>query len=158
MDWSQYGSSANPCSNGYHGDFVFSEPETLQLARYVNSIPNLFGYISFHSFGQLLMTPYAYTQNTSVNHDLLFDIGRIAVEQLETVRGSQYIVGTINNFFGATAGSSVDYVVINKEPKIVYCYELNNNHILSSEEIQPTGQEIFASLITIFSEAVNRGL
>lgn len=104
------------------------------------------------------MTPYAFTRNASIENDLLVDIGQISVQNLSTVRGREYRVGSINDFFGNVAGSSVDYVALTKTPKIVYCYELNNNHILPPEEIQPTGQEIFVSLMTIFTETVNRGL
>lgn len=158
VNWGQYGSSNNPCSNGYHGDRVFSEPETQQLAEFVKTVPNLFGYISFHSYGQLMMLPYAYTRNNSADHNLLMDIGQVANDYLSLVRGRRYSIGTINNFFGDVAGSSVDYVQLNQHPKITYCYELNNNHILPPEEISATGQEIFLSVMTVFREAVTRGL
>lgn len=158
MNWGQYGSSNNPCSNGYHGDNVFSEPETKQLSEFLETIPNIFGYISFHSFGGLMMLPYAFTSNFSVDHNLLLEIGQVAVDNLSLVRDRMYRLGTINDFFGNVAGSSVDYVQLNQQPKIVYCYELNNNHILPPEEINPTGQELFVSVMTIFSEAVSRGL
>lgn len=104
------------------------------------------------------MTPYAFTGNASIENDLLVDIGEISVQNLAAVRGRQYALGSINDFFGNVAGSSVDYVALTKAPKILYCYELNLNHILPPEEIQPTGREIFVSLMTIFSETVNRGL
>jgi Zinc carboxypeptidase len=158
VNWGQYGSSINPCSNSYHGDTAFSEPETRQLAEFMNSVPNLFGYISFHSYGQLLMLPYAFTSNFSTDHQLLLEIGQSAIQNLASIRDRQYRLGTINDFFGDVAGSSVDYVAINNSPKIVYCYELNNNHILPPEEIQATGRELFLSVMTIFRESVNRGL
>jgi hypothetical protein len=137
---------------------VFSEPETRQLAEFLNSVPNLFGYISFHSYGQLMMLPFSYTSNFSADHNLLMDIGNVANENLALVRGQTYRIGTINNFFGNTSGSSVDYVLLNQQPKIIYAYELNNNHILPPEEIIATGQELFLSVMTVFREAVARGL
>lgn len=86
------------------------------------------------------------------------DIGQVAVNNLAFVRGRQYSLGTINDFFGNVAGSSVDYVLLTQQPKIIYCYELNNNHILPPEEISATGQELFLSVMTILREAVTRGL
>lgn len=158
VNWGQYGSSNNPCSNGYHGDHVFSEQETQQLAEFLNTFPNLFGYISFHSFGELMMLPYAFTRNNSVDHNLLMEIAGVSNDYLSLVRGRRYSLGTINNFFGDVAGSSIDYVQLNQQPKITYCFELNNNHILPPEEIIATGQEIFLSVMTVFREAVTRGL
>lgn len=158
VNWGQYGSSENPCSNAYHGDHVFSEPETLQLAMFLNTVPNLFGYISFHSYGELMMLPYAYTSNFSADHNLLLEIAEVANDYLSLVRGRRYSIGTINRFFGNVAGSSVDYVQLHQQPKITYCYELNLSHILPPEEIAATGQEIFLSVMTVFREAVDRGL
>ena len=73
VNWAQYGASSNPCSSSYHGDEVFSEQETRQLAKFLLSVNNLFGYISFHSFGELLMLPYASSTDYSPEHDLLME-------------------------------------------------------------------------------------
>ncbi|KAG5680141.1 hypothetical protein PVAND_009666 [Polypedilum vanderplanki] len=159
VNWGSYGGSNNPCSSGYYGDFVFSEPETRQLANFLNDrFTNLFGYISFHSFGRLLMTPYAYSTENSTHIQKLNEIGAKAVDEIATFRGASYTLGTISRFFGLVAGSSVDYVELNQKPTLTYCYELSTNHILPNDEIKATGQEIFASIKTIFSEAIDQGL
>jgi carboxypeptidase A len=55
--FAQGGTSTNPCSDTYPGPSPFSEPETLALSNYLSTIPNLVGYLSFHAYGHMLMTP-----------------------------------------------------------------------------------------------------
>lgn len=104
------------------------------------------------------MTPYAYSFENSTHHEALFDIGAKAQEAIYTFRSSSYSLGMISQFFGLVAGSSVDYVELHQQPKLSYCYELSTNHVLPNDEIQATGREIFASIKTIFEEAIDRGI
>jgi hypothetical protein len=159
VNWGSYGGSTNPCSSSYYGDHVFSEPETKQLADFLNSqFTSLFAYISFHSYGQLLMTPYAFSASNSTNYETLIDIGAQAIDRISSFRNASYTLGTIRDFFGLVAGSSVDHVELNQKPTLTYCYELSTNHILPNNEIMATGREIFESIKTIFEEAIRRGL
>lgn len=98
--FSQFGASLNPCSSIYAGDFAFSEPEMKQLSEFVPQIDNLAAYFSFHSFGQLLMLPFAYTLEHLGNYNDLYEIGEKAVESLRGVHSNQYRLGTISSFFG----------------------------------------------------------
>lgn len=52
------GASSNPCSEQYAGAKPFSEPESVALAAFVKSFDNIRLYLSFHSYGQLLLFPY----------------------------------------------------------------------------------------------------
>uniref|UniRef100_A0A915ITH7 Peptidase M14 carboxypeptidase A domain-containing protein n=1 Tax=Romanomermis culicivorax TaxID=13658 RepID=A0A915ITH7_ROMCU len=53
------------CSNSYPGLAAFSEPETRAVSNFIrNRVDLLSGYISFHSYGQLWLYPYAYQENT----------------------------------------------------------------------------------------------
>lgn len=52
------GGSVNPCSEQYSGVKAFSEPESFALAAFIKSFDNIRLYLSFHSYGQLLLFPY----------------------------------------------------------------------------------------------------
>jgi hypothetical protein len=66
------GSSSSPCSDSYAGTSPFSETETETLSSYLSSISNsLLVYFSFHSYSQLLMFPYGYTQEHVSNYEEL---------------------------------------------------------------------------------------
>jgi len=77
------GRSRNPCSEQYNGWQAFSEPETRAIADYIlsltsttpasnvnddddddsdNDVGGLLIYVSLHSYGQHLLTPWGYTR------------------------------------------------------------------------------------------------
>lgn len=98
--FSQSGASLNACSNNYAGDFAFSEPEMKQLSEFVPTISNLAAYFSFHSFGQYLMMPFAYTLDHLGNYDNLHEIGLIALDSISVLHATEYRLGTVSDFFG----------------------------------------------------------
>jgi hypothetical protein len=104
------------------------------------------------------MTPYAVSRDAADNIQLLNEIGAKAKDALSSIRGTEYSVGTMSDFFGLIGGVSVDYVAIKHKPELAYCYEISNTHIVPSDEIQAIGQEMFASVKAIFIEAISRGL
>lgn len=71
------GASADPCSETYAGVDPWSEPETKALADYLTSIRDKFDvYLSFHSYGQWLLSPYGHTAEAfPENYDALLEIG-----------------------------------------------------------------------------------
>lgn len=100
----EFGASANPCSSSYAGDFAFSEPEMKQFSEFVPKIRDLVGYFSFHSYGQLLMLPFAYTFEHEENFNTLYEIGEKAVETIKSKNGRQYQLGSVSNFFSKFKG------------------------------------------------------
>lgn len=52
------GGSSNPCSEQFAGVKPFSEPESGALAAFIKTFDNIRLYLSFHSYGQLLLFPY----------------------------------------------------------------------------------------------------
>lgn len=69
--WNAGGADNSPCSETYAGPKAFSEPETASLSKYLTTIgKNLVTYISFHSYSQLLMVPYGYTDEHLDNYNV----------------------------------------------------------------------------------------
>ena len=54
------GSSNRPCQEDYRGEYPFSEPETRNIKNFVDSHPNLRIALNYHSFGNLIITPFNY--------------------------------------------------------------------------------------------------
>ncbi|XP_070500960.1 zinc carboxypeptidase-like [Chironomus tepperi] len=158
VSWGVFGGSTLPCSAIYYGDHAFSEVEMKQFSEFIATVPNLFGYISFHSHGQYIMTPYALSRDPAENFDLLNSIGAEAKAAIFAQRGKEYRVGSMSDFFGLIGGTSVDYVVAHQNPLLAYCYEISDTHIVPTEELLPIGAELFASVRAIFNEAITRGL
>lgn len=61
----EVGTSNDPCSDIYRGPSAFSEPESVALANFILTIPNLKLYISLHAHGQFILYPYAYTSRNA---------------------------------------------------------------------------------------------
>lgn len=67
LQFTEVGASKNPCSEIYAGPRPFSEPEIQALSEFVKTFENLKLYISFHSYGQLLLFPYVSLTITSIS-------------------------------------------------------------------------------------------
>ena len=64
------GSSANPCEEDYRGESAFSEPETINIRNFVDAHPNLKIAYNYHSWGNLIITPFNYLKNEESNKKL----------------------------------------------------------------------------------------
>ena len=54
------GSSDNPCDIEYRGEYPFSEPETNNIKNFIDSHPDIKIAINYHSFGNIVITPFNY--------------------------------------------------------------------------------------------------
>ncbi|GLV20125.1 uncharacterized protein CBL_21339, partial [Carabus blaptoides fortunei] len=74
--WNEGGTSG-PCEEIYPGPEPFSEVETRSLSEYITSIhENLVGYLAIHSYSQLLLIPYGYSNAHVENYAELTLAGR----------------------------------------------------------------------------------
>lgn len=69
------GSSTNPSADNYAGTAPFSELETRTLSDYIKSIKNIEMYLSFHSYGQVLMIPFGNSTQHLANYQDAVSIG-----------------------------------------------------------------------------------
>ncbi len=64
------GSSDNPCSNTFHGEYAFSEPEAAAVADYISQDAEEYDvYWTLHTYGQLWMSPFGYTAEPPEDND-----------------------------------------------------------------------------------------
>jgi carboxypeptidase T len=93
FQWGGPGSSGSPCSETYRGPSPSSEPETQAITDYVRSIfpdqrdeslgpnqpapANATGiFFDIHSYSELVLWPWGYTEATSPNHAAFRTLGR----------------------------------------------------------------------------------
>lgn len=62
------GANRSPCSNIYAGRAAFSEPEVVGLRDFIEKISDLKVYISLHSYGQLFLSPWGFTNEKPYNY------------------------------------------------------------------------------------------
>ncbi|KAJ8919788.1 hypothetical protein NQ315_006317 [Exocentrus adspersus] len=155
--WNHGGTSGSPCTETFRGPQPFSEPCCRIMSEFITSIgEQLVAYISFHSFSQLLLIPYGYTPEHLENYEQIYQIGLKSAEALAQRYGTQYRVGTVYETIYQASGSSADWVKGVFKTPIVYGYELRDQgqygFLLPPDQIVPTAEETFDSLITIFRE------
>lgn len=165
-NWNGVGSSNDSCQCNFGGPKAFSEPESRAIKNFLDTFAESFrieAFFSLHSFSQLFMFPYGYSNRKVHNYEDLKKIGRKAVKAIKNTHGKIYAAGSSIETIYPNSGSSADFVHRNYKIPIVFTIELrgakdsSNLFILPADEIIPTGQEIVNSLIAALGEAKSLG-
>ena len=61
--WGTDGASQDPNDETYAGPAAFSEPETQAVKHFIESHPNITTLLSYHSFSELILYPWGYTDS-----------------------------------------------------------------------------------------------
>lgn len=64
--------SDNPCSEIYHGNAPFSEPETQNVKWLLDNYPNIRFFIDIHSYSELFLYPFGHDQNQNNDNNMTF--------------------------------------------------------------------------------------
>ncbi len=102
------GSSPNPWSDIYRGTAPFSEPETDYLRAFMMDHPPA-GAISYHSYSQLILYPWGYTDDMPADEAKMKFIGDEMNKRIFDVNGTVYQVGSAVTLY-FTNGDTVDWV------------------------------------------------
>ncbi|XP_023950706.2 zinc carboxypeptidase A 1-like, partial [Bicyclus anynana] len=161
-NWLVSGASTNPASDTFAGLGPFSEPESRSLSAYISSIGNKIElFLSFHSFGQLLLVPFGNSTAPYANYHDAINIGRRAMGALSVRYGTQYVTGNIAEAIYSATGGGIDWVKEKVGVPLVYCYELRdkNEHgfLLPEDQILPNNQEVMDSVVEMIHQAKRFG-
>jgi len=153
------GASNNPCSELYAGPKPFSEPEMSALANYVTSIKDRIQlYISFHSYGQYLLSPYGHNKTEfPENYDHLLEIGKAFSESIASLQyDTQYTYGSTASTLYVASGSSVDWVFNTLDVKVGFTIEFRDKgywgFILPPIQIIPNCEELMAGMLSLVAK------
>lgn len=84
------GSSSVPSYPTYRGPAPFSEPETRVMRDLVQSVDNLKAFVTYHSFSELVLRPWSYTNADAPGELILRNHVERAVDLIEAVHGHTY--------------------------------------------------------------------
>jgi hypothetical protein len=88
VGWGGTGSSNDPCSDVFHGPQAWSEPEVAAVRDLTRSLSARLGaYLDFHSFGQLVLSPWQYTTTPPADADFLNGYGQLISEAILACMG-----------------------------------------------------------------------
>jgi len=165
--WNGGGSSSDPCSDTFMGQSAASENEVRGVqslfAEAQRSAP-IIGAIDWHSYSQLILRPYGWTNSLCPDETVLSQIGNKMRDDIAGVHGKAYTSQRSYQLY-QTSGSASDYYYgtiatnANGNFKIAsYTIELrpgsNNSTVgfnLPPAEILPTGQENWAAMRNYFN-------
>lgn len=86
----------------YRGPFPFSEPETAALRDFVNGLHHPRAIVSYHSFSELFLRPWSYTNADPPGERTLRYIAQDSIARMAAVHGHTYSETIWYNAYGET--------------------------------------------------------
>ncbi|NXB34415.1 CBPA1 Carboxypeptidase, partial [Eulacestoma nigropectus] len=150
------GASGNSCTETYHGPYANSEPEVKSIVDFVKSHGNIKAFISIHSYSQLLLYPYGYTDIPAPNWQELHEVSAKAVAALSSLYGTKYRYGSTLTTIYRASGTTTDWTY-NQGIKYSFTFELRDTgrygFLLPANQIIPTAEETWLALKVIMEHA-----
>ncbi|XP_073074330.1 carboxypeptidase O isoform X1 [Manis javanica] len=158
--WCSIGASKNCSDLTFCGAGPVSEPETKAVSSFIESKKeNIVCFLTMHSYGQLILLPYGYTENKTSNHEELIQVGQKAANALKEKHGTNYRVGSSADILYASSGSSRDWAQDIGIP-FSYTFELRDNgtygFVLPEAQIQDTCEETMAAVLSILDDVYEK--
>jgi len=157
--WGQGGSSTNPCDDTYMGPGAASEPEVRAVQEYfiTNQGVPIVGAIDWHSYSQLVLRPYGWTNALCPDETILKQLGDNYARDILANSSKSYTSQRSIQLY-VTTGTASDWYYGdqafqgNKGYRVAsYTVELRPTgnppgFVLPPAEIIPTGQENYAAI------------
>ncbi|KFV49204.1 Carboxypeptidase O, partial [Tyto alba] len=143
--WGSVGVSYNCNSEIFCGSAPGSEPETRAVAQFIErKKSDILCYLTIHSYGQYILTPYGSTTKPPSNSEELMHVAEKAAAALMGKYGTSYEVGPTSLILYNNSGSSRDWAHMIGIP-FSYTFELRDKgahgFVLPPDQIQPTCEE-----------------
>ncbi|XP_030378530.1 carboxypeptidase B [Scaptodrosophila lebanonensis] len=127
IGWNGYGSSTNPCSDTYRGSQPASELETQAVVEFLSKRKyNLESYLTYHSYGQMVVYPWAYKAVKVKDASVLQRVANTAVQRIAQKTGANYRASVTHEALGIAGGGSDDWSRAALNVKYVYTIELRD--------------------------------
>jgi len=149
--WDGAGTDSDPCAEDYSGPKANSEVEIVAVTDFLyKARKTLKGYINFHSYSQLWMSPWGYTSQLPADYKVQNDLSARCVNALTAVYGTKYVYGPIATTIYPASGSSADWAYGNSSVLYSYGVELRDTgeygFVLPPKYIVPSGIETYEGL------------
>lgn len=154
FEWGGAGASPDPCDNTYRGWGPLSEPETSAFADFVTgSGKQIAAYIDFHSYSQVVASPWSYTCDPPPNLGLFNELGKMMADAIHSVHGQTYEYGPACTKLYVASGTAKDWG-FGQLGALSWTIELRPDtkppgFLLPPEEILPTAEENFEAVLQL---------
>lgn len=147
--WGGPGSSSFTTSDVYRGPSAFSEVETQRVRDFAQT-RTLAGEICYHSYSQLVLTPWGYTEAPSPDEAWFVEMSTRLADKIEETTGAIYTPQAASDLYLASGGS-LDWFY-GAEGVRAMTFELrpasaiDGGFVLPESQIDPTVRENWAAL------------
>lgn len=157
--WNTGGSSSDPCKITYHGTGPISELETEAVVTFLKEQrKNLEAFLTFHSYGQMLMYPYGHQAAMYKHAPMLQRVGQEVAKSIKRITGRNYKVGSRHKLLPPAGGGADDWACSSLGAKYVYTIELrdrgNYGFVLPPNQIIDTALEGYAMVDAVARDMV----
>lgn len=159
-NWDEHygvGASTNPCSEVYQGTQAFSEPETQALRDNMLSVSsggNLRLMLALHSYGQVLLYPWGWTNKPAPNTRKMKRAGRLFARAAKKLYNTKYTVANAASGFYYASGATDDWAKAALKTPFVYTLELRDKgsygFTLPTKMIPLTSREVWRGVKKLF--------
>ncbi len=150
--WGGEGASTAPNNDTYRGTGPFSEPETVVTRDFISSLPRLKAHIDFHSYSQLILSPWGYTRTLCPDDALFARINTFMASDIYAVHQKTYVGGPAYTTIYPASGVAPDWVYGDRGA-LAWTIELRDTgqfgFILPADQIIPTCEENFAAVLSL---------
>ena len=110
VDWSWrrggVGATTDPCHETYRGSSSFSEVETAAVWDFIMSKSGVRLYLTYHSYGQMILYPLGYDRSDAPNWQWMDKVGKVAGKVMKAKSGNSYTVGSAAKVLWPAAGET----------------------------------------------------
>jgi murein tripeptide amidase MpaA len=151
--WGGEGASTSQCSDTYRGPGAFSEPETQAMRNFVLANPRIKATMDFHSYSQLVMSPWGYTSALPPNNATFIQQDNAMAAAILASHGRTYLPGPIYTTIYPASGVSVDWA-FGTAGAWAFTIEVrpttsNPGFVLPPGEIIPCAEENYAAILAL---------
>ena len=104
--WGGVGASTDPCHETYRGSSSFSEVETAAVRDFLTSKSGVRLYLTYHSYGQMILYPWGYDRSDAPNWQWMDKVGKVAGKAMKAKSGNSYTVGSAAKVLWPAAGET----------------------------------------------------
>nr|XP_013189735.1 unnamed protein product [Amyelois transitella] len=153
------GSSEDPGNIFFRGPEPFSEPETRAVRKAIVDSGTTFKvFLSFHSYGEVIIFPWGYTGDPCPDYVELLEGGTAMAKAIYETNGHTYKVGSTKDLMYFAAGTSTDWSYAVANIPYSYMVELRgkkHRFLLPKDEILSTAVEVLNGVLRLM-EFVDR--
>ncbi len=155
--WGGEGASTNQNNDTFRGAGPFSEPETQVMRDFITANPRIGAHIDFHSYSQLILSPWGYTRDLPAERPILLMLEEDMQAGIASVHGQVYVAGPSYTTIYPASGVAPDWVYGDRGiPSFTYEVRDRGTYgfVMPVAEIIPNAEENFEGAIRLAEQAV----